>query len=471
MLATWKLAPALAAGARSCQAGPRHAAQRARLAQLAAEVGIPGGVVNVVPGDGPTTGTKLVSHPDVDKVAFTGSTETGREIMRLASDLLKRVSLELGGKSPNLVFADADIDDAIPSSVWSIYYLGWAKLRSALARARREAAVRRVRLPLRRGGKEPEGGGSSRRGDTGGLRSRALTVTRCTASSDGPRRRRRGRYRRRGAGRKRLLLSPTVLANVENRMVVAQEEIFGPVVTVIPFEDEKDAVRIANDVKYGLFATVWTGDPARGHRPPSDQGRDDRRQHGRTPPSRGSCSADTNSPGSAVSSVRDARPLPRDEVGPRLDEPEALQPVGALARGFALPRSGGGRRERRRGCAGGGGDERRGDPWPGQDSGEPTTAVLECEPAGGDHLESRGRELFAEEDALQPVPGDVACTQIYGGDEEARTRARCAATRSTPCSAVPTGARSTAGTDWRPFSRSVSASARARSRRREGRGR
>ena len=123
LMATWKLAPALAAG---CTVVLKPDAQTPltaiRLAELAAEVGFPAGVVNVVPGDGPTTGGYLVRHPGVDKVAFTGSTKTGGEVMRLASDPIKRITLELGGKSPNLVFADANLDDAIPSAVWSIYY-------------------------------------------------------------------------------------------------------------------------------------------------------------------------------------------------------------------------------------------------------------------------------------------------------------------------------------------------------------
>jgi aldehyde dehydrogenase (NAD+)/betaine-aldehyde dehydrogenase len=122
-MATWKLSPALAAGCsvvlKPDEATPLSAL---RVAELASEAGFPPGVINIVPGGGPTTGAYLVSHPGVDKVAFTGSTATGAEVMRLASDGIKRLSLELGGKSPNLVFADANLDDAIPSSVWSIYY-------------------------------------------------------------------------------------------------------------------------------------------------------------------------------------------------------------------------------------------------------------------------------------------------------------------------------------------------------------
>src|ERR671930_182338 len=123
MLATWKLAPALAAGCTVVlKPDPATPLSVLRLAELAAEVGIPAGVVNVVPGDGPTTGAFLVAHPGVDKVAFTGSTMNGSEVMRLAASPVKRISLELGGKSPNLVFADAEVADAIPSSVWAIYY-------------------------------------------------------------------------------------------------------------------------------------------------------------------------------------------------------------------------------------------------------------------------------------------------------------------------------------------------------------
>src|SRR5947209_8262122 len=123
MMATWKLAPALAAGcAVVLKPDPQTPLSVLRIAELATEVGFPLGAINIVPGDGPTPGSYLVKHPGVDKVACTGSTKTGGEIMRLCSDPIKRVTLELGGKSPNVVFADANLDDAIPSSVWSIYY-------------------------------------------------------------------------------------------------------------------------------------------------------------------------------------------------------------------------------------------------------------------------------------------------------------------------------------------------------------
>src|SRR5918999_65353 len=123
LMAAWKLSPALAAGCTVVlKPDPATPLTALRLAELAGEVGFPPGVLNVVPGDGSTTGGYLVRHPLVDKVAFTGSTKTGGEIMRLCSEPIKRLILELGGKSPNLVFADADLESAIPSAVWSIYY-------------------------------------------------------------------------------------------------------------------------------------------------------------------------------------------------------------------------------------------------------------------------------------------------------------------------------------------------------------
>jgi aldehyde dehydrogenase (NAD+)/betaine-aldehyde dehydrogenase len=268
MMTTWKLAPALAAGC-SVVLKPDAATPLTalRLGGLAAEVGFPPGVVNIVPGPGKTTGAYLVRHPGVDKVAFTGSTETGGEIMRLASSPIKRITLELGGKSPNLVFADANLADAIPSSVWSIYYSAG---QSCEARSRvlveqsiyddfvsqfsEKAEQLRLGDPL-----DPET-------QVGSLIS---TEHRDKVHGFVERGREEGAEVVTGGeldNGKGAFYKPTVLAKVESAMTVAQEEIFGPVVTVIPFEDEKDAIRIANDVRYGLMATVWTGDPARGHR-------------------------------------------------------------------------------------------------------------------------------------------------------------------------------------------------------------
>jgi aldehyde dehydrogenase (NAD+)/betaine-aldehyde dehydrogenase len=268
MMTTWKLAPALAAGCSVVlKTDPKTPLTALRLAELASEVGFPPGTVNVVPGEGPTTGAYLVRHPGIDKVAFTGSTKTGGEIMRLASDPIKRIILELGGKSPNLVFADADLVDAIPSAVWSIYYSAGQSC-EARSRVLVESSIYDEFVS-----RFVEAAGRLRVGDP----LDAETQVGSLISTD-HRERVHGyveKGREEGAevvlggdlgDGKGAFYPPTVLAKVDNAMTVAQEEIFGPVVTVIPFEDEGDAAAIANDVKYGLFATVWTGDPARGHR-------------------------------------------------------------------------------------------------------------------------------------------------------------------------------------------------------------
>jgi len=268
MMTTWKLAPALAAGCSIVLKPDSQTPLSAlRMAELANEVGFPPGSINIVPGPGTTVGSHLVKHPGVDKVAFTGSTETGTQIMRDAAEGIKRLTLELGGKSPNLVFADANLADAIPSSVWSIYYSAG---QSCEARSRvlvesslyedfvaqfAEAAGRlTVGDPL-----DPETQVGSlisteHRDRVHGYvetgREEGAEVVTGGAPTNG----------------KGAFYPPTVLAKVDNEMKVAQEEIFGPVATVIPFEDEQDAVRIANESRYGLMATVWTADPERGHR-------------------------------------------------------------------------------------------------------------------------------------------------------------------------------------------------------------
>jgi aldehyde dehydrogenase (NAD+)/betaine-aldehyde dehydrogenase len=265
MMAAWKLSPALAAGCTIVlKPDPATPLTALRLAELAVEVGIPAGVVNVVPGDGPATGAYLVSHPGVDKVAFTGSTRTGSEIMRLCAEPIKRLSLELGGKSPSLVFADANLDDAIPSSVYAIYYAAGQSCdaRSRLlvekpiydefvSRFTATAGKLKVGDPLdtetQMGALISEAHRQKVHGFVEQGRDEGVEIVTGGELPDG----------------KGTFYPPTVLSQVDNRMLVAQEEIFGPVVSVIPFEDEKDAIRIANDIKYGLVATVWTGDPGR----------------------------------------------------------------------------------------------------------------------------------------------------------------------------------------------------------------
>jgi aldehyde dehydrogenase (NAD+)/betaine-aldehyde dehydrogenase len=266
LMTTWKLAPALAAGCSVVlKPDPQTPLTALRLAELAAEVGFPAGAVNIVPGDGPTTGAYLVRHPGVDKVAFTGSTRTGGEIMRLCSEPIKRVTLELGGKSPSLVFADADLASAIPSSVWSIYYAAGqsceARSRVLVERSLYDEFVAEFSALA---GKIRVGDPLDAETQMGSLISQAHRervhgfVERAREAG--------GEVVAGGEPGDHAFYPPTVVAGIEPRAEIVQEEVFGPVVTVLPFEDEKDAIRLANDVKYGLMATVWTGDPARGHR-------------------------------------------------------------------------------------------------------------------------------------------------------------------------------------------------------------
>ena len=185
MMTTWKLAPALAAGCSIVLKPDSQTPLTAlRMAELATEVGFPPGSINVVPGPGTTIGSHLVKHPGVDKIAFTGSTETGAQIMRDASDGIKRLTLELGGKSPNLVFADADLADAIPSSAWSIYYSAG---QSCEARSRilvEHSAYDDFVSQFSRGGRAAQARRPARGGDAGRLAHLApITATACTATS------------------------------------------------------------------------------------------------------------------------------------------------------------------------------------------------------------------------------------------------------------------------------------------------
>ena len=261
LIASWKLAPALAAGntvvLKPAVLTPMTAL---RFEQLATEAGIPEGVVNVVVGAGSTIGRRLVEHPDVAKIAFTGSTEVGRQIAGAAAATIKRVTLELGGKSPNIVFADADLAQAAAAAPAAVF--GNAG-QDCCARSRilvqREAvdelmqaleeAVRSIRVgdPLDQNTQMgPLISAGQREAVSSFLNGEAPVAIRGRAP-DGP-----GYW-----------FPPTVLAPVDPRARAAREEIFGPIAVVIPFTDEADAVGLANDSIYGLSGSIWTRDGAK----------------------------------------------------------------------------------------------------------------------------------------------------------------------------------------------------------------
>ena len=263
-----KLAPALAAG---CTIVIKPAEQTplsmALLAELALEAGVPGGVVNYVTGFGEEAGDALVRHPDVDKISFTGSVETGKLIVQGATGTLKRVSLELGGKSPNIVFADADIPAAIDGASMAVFA---CQGESCIAGAR--LYVQEPQLDAIVGGIVDRaksirlGPGLDSETEMGPLVSQEhldrvsgyIQIGReegVEIVTGGDRR-----------GDVGYFVEPTVMVNASSEMRVAREEIFGPVVTVIPFKDEEEVLEAANDTRFGLGAGVWTQDVTRAHR-------------------------------------------------------------------------------------------------------------------------------------------------------------------------------------------------------------
>jgi acyl-CoA reductase-like NAD-dependent aldehyde dehydrogenase len=260
-IATWKVAPALAAGntivLKPAELTPLTAME---LEKLALEAGIPEGVLNVVNGPGRVVGERIVEHPDVAKVAFTGSTEIGRRVSELASQSIKRVTLELGGKSANIVFADADLEQAAASAPLAVFgnagqdccarsriLVEKSAVDPFLEALERAVSSLRVGDPL---DEETQMGpliSSEQRDKVASYLDDGAPVAFRGSAPDGP-----GYW-----------FPPTVLSPVSNDDRVAREEIFGPVAAVMPFEGEDEALRIANDTIYGLSGSVWTRDGAK----------------------------------------------------------------------------------------------------------------------------------------------------------------------------------------------------------------
>jgi betaine-aldehyde dehydrogenase len=265
MMAAWKLAPAICAG---CTTVLKPAEQTPlsilALASSFADAGLPPGVVNIVTGAGETAGAAIVEHPDVDKIAFTGSVEVGKVIMRGAAGTLKKISLELGGKSPNIFFADADFEAAVDGALFGVF-VNQGEVCSAGSRilVQRPIYDRFVEAMVEKTRTITIGPPMDRKTKMGALISREHFDRVREYQEIGKREARLayGGHRAAGAALDRgFFVEPTIFVDVDNSHRIAREEIFGPVASVIPFDEEADALRIANDTYYGLAAAVWTRD-------------------------------------------------------------------------------------------------------------------------------------------------------------------------------------------------------------------
>ncbi|KAK46586.1 betaine-aldehyde dehydrogenase [Caballeronia jiangsuensis] len=268
MIGMWKIAPALACGCtlivKPAEITPLSALMVGR---LALEAGVPPGVLNIVTGKGSVVGDALVAHPGVDKVTFTGSPSVGRGILQGAARNFKRVTLELGGKSANVIFADANLDGAVRAAASGIFFNA-GQVCSAGSRILAQRAVydEVVERLAQRARTIKLGDPSSRDTNMGPLISAKQMKSVLDYVDIGKEEGASLVTGGRRSGERGFFVEPTVFANVEHEMRISQEEIFGPVASVIPFDDEADALRIANGTAYSLAAAVWSSDIGRVHR-------------------------------------------------------------------------------------------------------------------------------------------------------------------------------------------------------------